>query len=80
MQQYDEAIADYNKAIKMKPDFAEAYNNLGYVYFTQTEYKLAIKEFEKAVKLKPNYVSAHNNLGRAYINSGMQEKAKKNTK
>ena len=25
----DEAIASYNKALAMKPDYAEAYNNMG---------------------------------------------------
>ena len=25
----DEAIASYNKALSLKPDYAEAYNNMG---------------------------------------------------
>ena len=63
-------------AIKLKPDFAEAYNNLGYVYFKQGKYSFAINEFKKAVEQNPGYISAHNNLGQAYINAGLRDKAK----
>ena len=32
MGKYNEAIADYNKAISLDPDYADAYNNRGFAY------------------------------------------------
>ena len=50
----------------MKPDYAEAYNNLGNIYKEQKNYKKAITNYKKAVKIKPNYYEAYNNLGVLY--------------
>jgi Tfp pilus assembly protein PilF len=63
-------------AIKLEPGFAEAYNNLGYVYFKQNNYSLAISNFKKAIEQKPGYIGAYNNLGQAYIKVGMRDKAR----
>jgi tetratricopeptide (TPR) repeat protein len=32
-KRYEEAIQTYNKLLELKPDYANAYGNLGYVYF-----------------------------------------------
>ena len=76
MERFDEAIGEYNIAIKLEPEFAEAYNNLGYVYFKQSNYNLAIINFKKAVEQKPGYIGAYNNLGQAFIKVGLRDKAK----
>jgi tetratricopeptide (TPR) repeat protein len=31
-ERYSDAIESYKKAIELNPDYAEAYNNLGWVY------------------------------------------------
>jgi tetratricopeptide (TPR) repeat protein len=74
---YDKAIDECKKALKIKPDFPEAYNNLGYIYYETGKYSFAINEYKKAIELKPDYISAHNNLGIAYKKVGLLEKAKK---
>ena len=35
----DEAILAYNKSISLKPDYAEAYNNLGNVFKDKGNYQ-----------------------------------------
>ena len=30
---YERAIADYDEALRLRPDWAEAYNNRGYAYY-----------------------------------------------
>ena len=54
-------MSDYNKAIEINPNYAEAYNNRGNIYAQQEEFTKAISNFSKAVKLKPSYAAAYKN-------------------
>jgi len=63
---YNEAIAEYNKAIKNDPGFAYAYNSRGIVYKTKGEFDQAIADFNKAIELDPKLVFTYNNRGVAY--------------
>ena len=58
-----EAIKTYTKAISLKPDYAEAYNNKGNALKEKGEYKLAAESYEKSIDLNPNYIDAIANLG-----------------
>ena len=59
----DEAIAAYNRAIALKPDYAEAHNNLGIALKDQGRLDEAIAAYHRAIALKPDHAEAHNNLG-----------------
>ena len=50
LQNHEEAITHYNKAIKLKPNYAEAYNNLGAVYNLTKDYEKAYKNIKKALE------------------------------
>ena len=63
---YDRALQDYTKAIDLKPNDAEAYNNRGGAYYLKEEYESAIIDFTKAIDLNPDYAEAYNNRGVAY--------------
>jgi len=67
----DKAIIYYKKSLELKPNYAEAYNNLGTAY--QTIYNLdeAILNYKKALKYKSNFAEAYNNLGSAFQRLGM---------
>jgi tetratricopeptide (TPR) repeat protein len=55
---YQKAILLLKKAIKIKPDYWEAYNKLGFSRIKLKEYKEAKKDLEKAEKIAPlNYES-----------------------
>ena len=56
----DKAIKHYTEAIKLKPDFAEAYYNRGNAHRSNGTYEEATKDFTKAIALKPDLVVAHN--------------------
>lgn len=58
----EEAIATWQKAINLKPDFAEPYCQIGMVLRHQGKYKEAIPLLEKAIELKPDFVAAHQHL------------------
>ena len=51
------------KAIEIKPDFPEAYNNLGTLFKQKGELDRALESCEKAIEIKPGFAEAYNNLG-----------------
>ncbi len=57
----------YEKASKIKPDYAEAINNLGTVHYAQKSYRKAINYYKRALKHSPDSASIHSNLGTAYF-------------
>ncbi|NMG22767.1 tetratricopeptide repeat protein, partial [Brasilonema bromeliae] len=61
----DQAIAAYNKAIQLDPNYAKAYYNLGIALSDQKKLDQAIATYNKAIQLAPNYANAYNNLGLA---------------
>ncbi len=62
---HDEAIAQYQKAIKLDPKNALAYNNWGSVLDEQKKYDEAIVQYQKAIELNPKLASAYLNWGNA---------------
>lgn len=67
---FEEAKRDYEKALRLQPDFPEALNNLGAVYYAKKEYKKAEKYYRRAIRLDPGSASVYSNLGVAYFAQG----------
>ena len=65
------------KAVLIKPDFVEAYNNLGATLKGLGEYNEAAKYLHKALQIKPEYVDAYSNLGAVLNILGEYQQAKK---
>ena len=72
--------AEYHlkQAIKLKPDYSDAYNYLGFVYFRQGRVEDAIEEYKRALEnlLYMSPQEAHLNLGVAYLSLNEYDKAK----
>lgn len=64
---FDEAVAEFKKAVEIDPDYVDAYNNLGYVFLKQKKYEAAIEAFSKGIEKDGTYADLHNNLGYAYF-------------
>ena len=73
--EYDRAIQDYDKAIELNPNDAEAYNNRGVAYENKEEYDRAIQDFDKAIELNPNDAEAYRNRGIAYEHKEEHDRA-----
>src|SRR5262249_10150284 len=71
----DEAIAEYQKAIDLKPDLAVAHNNIGLALAAKQRFDEAIDAFARAIRLNPDYWQAHNNIGNIFSFNGQWEKA-----
>jgi tetratricopeptide (TPR) repeat protein/S1-C subfamily serine protease len=69
------ALADYNKAIALEPNFAQAYGNRGLLYKNQGKVELALADYNQAIALEPNDVQAYNNRGVLYQNQGKPDLA-----
>ncbi|MBD2611853.1 MAG: tetratricopeptide repeat protein [Nostoc sp. ZfuVER08] len=63
---YVEAIENFTEAIKLKNDFASAYNHRCLVYLRLKDYQNAIADCNQALNFTPNNVEAHLNRGLAY--------------
>ena len=72
---HDYAIQNYDKAIALKPDDAEAYYNRGVTYGEKDEQARAIQDYDKAIALKPDYAEAYTNRGIAYGKKGDHARA-----
>ncbi|MGQ9687442.1 MAG: tetratricopeptide repeat protein [Desulfobaccales bacterium] len=81
-QQFDEALATFQKALKEEPNSAVIYNLMGMAYrfkYNQVRnQKLRQQEiaaFQKAIEVDPNFWVALINLGVTYYQSGNKTKA-----
>ena len=74
-EHYKDAEAHFKKAIELKPDYAEAYANLGALYAKFKEYDKAIKLYQECIKIKPTYAGAYTNLGNALNKTARHEEA-----
>jgi tetratricopeptide (TPR) repeat protein len=68
------AIEYLNKAIKLRPDFTDAYMVRGLAYADLGQQERAVEDFTKAIRLKPNAI-LYNLRGLAYGNQGQYQLA-----
>ena len=75
-REYGKAIVEYTRAIELKPDFAEAYNNRAYATYSKydgTGDPLA--DLNRAISLRPDFPHAYNTRGCVYMAAGQPDKA-----
>lgn len=72
-----QAIEAFDKAIRLKPTYAEAYSARGNMHNRLVENERAILDFNEAIRLNPNYTAAYYNRAGAYMDSGQLENALK---
>ena len=69
------AAAEYERALELTPQYAEALNNLGNIRKDQKKYDEAIAHLESSIKVFPGNPKTHNNLGTVYGMKGNVNKA-----
>ena len=65
-----EAIAAFNRAIKIYPKYEKAHNNLGLALGSQNYFSEAAVQFQQALAINPQNIETHNNLGIALGSQG----------
>ena len=71
MNDFKQAIDDYNKAVKLKPCFFGVYISRADAKCELKDYNGAIKDFNKVIELKPDYLTAY--IGRGNAKIGLQD-------
>jgi len=76
-KEWSVAVASFRKATELKPDFPEAWNELGYALRNVGSYPDSVKAYDEALRLKPRFPEALEYLGEAYVKMGQVEDARK---
>ncbi len=63
---FDLAIADYNRALALNPNFVKALNDRGVAYEKSGAYQRALQDFDAALDLDNKYSYAYVNRGDIY--------------
>jgi tetratricopeptide (TPR) repeat protein len=73
LKRHGEALASYERAIELKPDYAVAWRNRGSALDDAKRHEEALASFERAIELKPDYAEAHWNKSLALLRCGFLE-------
>ena len=66
----DEAIDEYQKALRLSPNFADIITHLGIALRDKGSYEEAIEQFNRAKVSNPRYIPARLHLGITYYSQG----------
>ena len=77
LDQLNDAVDYYERAISIKPDYAKAFYNLAGALQELGRLDESVKNYQKSLLIEPNHAEAHNNLGNVYIELGNLEDAVK---
>jgi tetratricopeptide (TPR) repeat protein len=69
------AMADYDQAIKLKPDSVSSYNGRGNIHNDRKEWDRALADFNIAMRLAPNTAIIYNNRGNSWAGKGDYQRA-----
>ena len=71
----EEALADFNRAIKIKPQVAAGYLGRANTLNIMGRYEEAIEDYDKTLEINPKLANAYVNRASAYSHLGEYEKA-----
>jgi tetratricopeptide (TPR) repeat protein len=75
MERYDEAVAAFDMAVKLKPD-ANTFNLKGINLAALGRFEEAVSAYDKAIELEPGNASAYSLRGLSLLGLGRKEEAK----
>jgi len=74
-ENWEEAIRSYTEAIRLEPNFLEAYGNRGIVFSQKGDLVSGFSDFNKVLELDPNEERGYNSRGGIFREKGEFEKA-----
>ena len=75
LRRWDPAIGAYETALKLQPDFLDAWNNLGVALKESGLFRDALQAYDNVIALRPDYAECHSNRGYALHAMGKFDEA-----
>ena len=75
VKRYEEALADYNRSLELRPDHPVTLTNRGNTYTHMEKYELALADHNRSLELRPVHPDALYNRGITYYHMGKYELA-----
>ena len=75
LQMYAEAIAEFDKAIELNPDFSQPYNRAGYAHRFMGQFTEAEKDFLKYIELIPDDPNPYDSYAELLMNMGEYDRS-----
>jgi serine/threonine protein kinase/Flp pilus assembly protein TadD len=72
---YDNAIEEFNQALKLDPNNGDALNSLAFVYVEMEDYEKAIESFKRYVSVSPGDANPLDSMGYCYFSMGRFDEA-----
>ena len=72
---FDQALKDFNEALKVKPNDPSLYDYRGMAYRCKGMDDKAIQDFNKAMELDPKFARAYRNRAMVYFDKGNFDKS-----
>ncbi|HEY7388513.1 MAG TPA: tetratricopeptide repeat protein [Bryobacteraceae bacterium] len=67
---YEQAIAEYQRAIELEPNNSDGYRRLGMAYEANGDTDRALASYQRAVEIEPKYYANHQALGAFWFSRG----------
>ncbi|MDC3128153.1 tetratricopeptide repeat protein [Paracoccaceae bacterium] len=75
LDQHEVSIESYRQALKISPDYAEAYYNMANAFKLNNQLSEALETYDIVVKLEPANAQAHYNIANTYRDKKQLEKS-----
>jgi tetratricopeptide (TPR) repeat protein len=72
-----DGLEEFNEAIKLNPDNADAYYNRGVTYRKLGQHERAIEDYNEAIRLRPQFAFPYYNRGLSYRELCQNEQAER---
>jgi len=72
---FDQAIQDFDQAMRLNPSFAPVFSLRGNAFYGKAAYDRAILDFDEAIRLDPSVANDFNNRGNAYYSKATYDRA-----
>ncbi len=74
-EDYEKALENYTKALRLDPNIAQIYNNRGLIYYHMRDFPMAEGNFDRAIELDPKLCMAYNNKAIIYYERRLYDQA-----